>query len=213
MKWVLILLLLVACTSNPIPEVIPINENYIPQSGPCNVEFTEYFVNPDYVESMGEVGVVHGSGKFIVGRSYVSLHDNLTKIPIYAPTNMVLFKGSHYLDTISSQDEGYLPDYALFFDARCGVTVMLAHLKEVVDSIDLPEVKKSSAEINLDPVEFEVGDLIGYFIQNAGVAGFDIMVFDDKVTNKFARKEVEETNLLHVVCPYDYYKDNAYSME
>jgi len=57
----------------------------------------------------------------------------------------------------------------------------------------------------------EAGELIGYFIPNAGVASFDIIVESDDVTNQFPNQERYEkfgSNLLHVICPYDLYSED-----
>ena len=176
-------------------------------------EFTEYLVDPSYVQKVGQIGVVHGSGQFTVGRSYISLKDDLglEKVPVYAPTEMVLRWGSYYENPASVEIKGSLPDYALRFDAGCDVEITLAHLKEVVDSIaqQLPDVKPDSRQTQLDPIIFKAGDLIGYFIQNSGVAGFDFMIHDINVVNQFANQERYETgssNILNAVCPYDFYK-------
>lgn len=212
----LLLLFVVGCTDTPASEFGTF-EQIEQNDGNCEeVVFTEYFVKPSYVQKVGQIGVVHGSGKFTVGRSYVSFKEDLglLKIPVYAPTKLILSQGSHYQDPSAIGVEGYLSDYALTFNAGCGVTVTFAHLKEVVDSIgnQLQEVKSDSRTIQLDPIEFEAGDLIGYFVQNAGVTGIDIMVHDDNVVNQFANQARQEighgTNLLHAVCPYDFYTDD-----
>jgi len=178
----------------------------------CSIEFTDYLVDPKYVLKVGQIGVVHGSGKTIVERSYISVKSNFTgkKVPIYAPVDMTLTSGSHYGNPATA--EGSLPDYALWFDAGCGVEVNLAHLKEVVESIalQLPEIKTDSRSIQLEKLKFKAGDLIGYFIYNeGGVAGFDFIVRDQSFTNQFINQERYEgdraRNLIHGVCPYDFY--------
>lgn len=183
--------------------------------------FTEYFVDPIYVQKVGQIGVVHGSGEYTVGRSYVSFIDGLglDKIPVYAPTEMVLMYGSHYLDSQAVGTEGYLSDYALTFDVGCGVEIAYAHLKEVVSSIgeQLQEAKPDSSGEQLTPIKFEAGDLVGYSIPGAGNLGIDFIVKDLDVVNQFANQARQEaghgSNLLHAVCPYDFYaeeKKDAY---
>ncbi|MEX0616277.1 MAG: hypothetical protein WD231_00525 [Candidatus Woykebacteria bacterium] len=178
-----------------------------------NPVFTEYFVDPKFVQKVGQVGVVHGSGLYIVERSYVSVKNEFTgqKVPVYAPVNMTVLSGSHYINPAASSTA--LPDWALWFDAGCNVEVNLAHLKEVVDpiAVQLPEAKKDSRSTQLKPQQFKAGDLIGYFIYNQGdVAGFDFIVRDKKVVNQFINQERysgnRASNLINGVCPYDYYE-------
>lgn len=178
-----------------------------------NPVFTEYFVDPKQVQKVGQVGVVHGSGLYIVERSYVSIHDSLVgqKVPIYAPSDLTLRSGSHYYNPAASSTTR--PDYALWFDAGCEVEVNLAHLKEVVEPIarELPEPKTDSRSSQLTPLKFKAGDLIGYFVSTPGdVAGFDFIVRDMKVVNDFINSERyagrRASNLLNGVCPYDYYE-------
>lgn len=194
-------------------------ENKIENSSENTIEscdnplFTAYLVDPTVVQKVGQVGVVHGSGLYIVERSYISVKKEFhgKKVPIYAPVNMTLRSGSHYQNPAAANTA--LPDYALWFDAGCGVEVNLAHLKEVVEPIaaELPEVKNDSRSSQLSPIPFQAGDLIGYFIRNEGdVAGFDFIVRDEKVVNAFINperySENRAGNLINGVCPYDYYE-------
>ncbi|MBM3229749.1 hypothetical protein FJZ26_04925, partial [Candidatus Parvarchaeota archaeon] len=101
--------------------------------------FTEYLVDTKYLNQVGQVGTVHGSGHFTIERSYISVKSEYErqKIPIYAPANMTLARGSYY--QVPAPQGQYLgepmPDYALYFDAGCGVEVALGHLKEAVPKI------------------------------------------------------------------------------
>ena len=182
--------------------------------------FTEYFVEPSYVRQMGQVGTVHGSGQFTVERSYISVK-GAEKIPIYAPMDLILTRGAYY-QVPAPNDEFLgepLPDYVLYFDVGCGVEIAWGHLKEVVPEIarQFSTPKADSRTEELQPVEFKAGDLIGYFIPNAGVASFDFIAYDEDVTNQFANQERHTygygDTLLHAVCPYDFYtteKKEAY---
>ncbi len=179
----------------------------------CQVEFTEYLIEPKFVQKVGQVGVVHGSGKSIVERSYISLKEEFTgqKVPIYAPTDMTLIQGSHYKNPAAQMNS--LPDYALKFDSGCGVEITLGHLKEVVEPIasQLREVKPDSRENQLNRINFKPGDLVGYFIYNPeDVSGFDFVARDKKFINGFINQKRYEngraTNLINGVCPYDFYK-------
>lgn len=186
--------------------------------------FTKYFVDPIHVQKIGQIGTLHGSGQFTVGRSYISLKENADKVPIYAPADMVLTRGSYY--KVPAPGGQYLgepiPDYALYFDAGCGVEIHLGHLKQTVPEISeqFSTPKADSRTEELRPVKFKAGDLVGYFINNAGVAAFDFMIHDTSVTNQFANNERQEygqsDNLLQIACPYDFYtgemKEKYYSL-
>ncbi len=186
----------------------------------CEAQFTEYLVDPKYVQKVGQVGVVHGFGKTIVERSYISVKEEFReqRIPIYAPADMTLIAGARYK---VSSDPNYLDDYVLKFDAGCNVEVVLGHVKGVVDQIgvQLTNVKNDSREDMLNPVKFKAGEEIGYYYQQAsgGVAGFDFIVRDRKIINQFINQERYSNrradNLISGVCPYDLYtgdKKEAY---
>lgn len=186
----------------------------------CNVSFSEYLIDPKYVQKVGQVGVVHGSGQYIVERSYISIKQEFKEqnIPIYAPGDMKFIAGARYK---VSPDPNYLTDYVVKFDAGCKTEILLGHLKEVVNSIgdQLIGTKNTSAEDYVNPVEFKAGELIGYYYQQSqnGVSGFDFVVRDRKIINQFINQERysdgRADNLISGVCPYDYFvqeKKQAY---
>lgn len=200
---------------------LPENANSIENTGEnCDINFSEYFVEPTYVQKVGQIGVVHGSGLYIVERSYVSVKEEFTgkKVPIYAPIDMILASGSHYQNPAAPANA--LPDYALWFDVGCDVEVNFAHLKEVVEpiAVQLPDIKVDSRSTRLNRMKFNAGDLIGYFVYTQNdVAGFDFIVRDRKVVNQFINQERysgdRASNLINGVCPYDFYtgeKKEAY---
>lgn len=185
--------------------------------------FTEYFVEPDYLKQVGQVGTVHGSGHFTIERSYIFVKPEFDrqKIPIYAPTDITLSRGAYYqVPPPNGQYLGEpLPDYVVYFDAGCGVEIAWGHLKEVVPEIarEFSEPKQDSRTEELQRVQFKAGQLIGYYIPGAGVAAFDFMAYDSSVTNQFANQARHKYGygdpMLNAVCPYDYYtgeKKNAY---
>ncbi len=181
----------------------------------CDIMFTEYLIEAKYVQKLGQIGVVHGGGKSIVERSYISIKEEYKEqeIPVYAPTDMDLVAGAHYTNPSANQDT--LADYVLKFDAGCDVEVLLGHLKGVVDSISsqLTPLKTTSAEDEIRPsIHFKAGEKIGYYIQEnkpGAVGGFDFVVRDRKIINKFINQERysedRARNLISGVCPYDYY--------
>ena len=181
----------------------------------CQLIFSQYLIDPKYVQKIGQVGVVHGGGKSIVERSYISVKQEFyeQEIPIYAPADMKLIAAAHY--KVPGSPENALADYVLKFNTEeCNVEFLLGHLKGVIPSIDqeLPNIQDDSRENFITPIEFKAGDLIGYYKQQSvqgAVAGFDFVVRDPRVTNQFINQERYEEdrarNLIHGVCPYDYF--------
>ncbi len=181
----------------------------------CDVQFTEYLIDPSYVQKVGQVGVVHCFGKSIVERSYISVKPEFyeQKILLYAPTDMILESGAHYNNPSAGQNT--LPDYVLKFDAGCGVEVLLGHMKGVVPEIaaKLTPLKQDSREDEIRPgIEFKAGEQVGYYFQEnkeGAVAGFDFIIRDSSVTNQNNKQkrysDDRARNLIHGVCPYDYY--------
>ena len=181
----------------------------------CNIEFIEYLIDPLYVQKVGQVGVVHGSGKSIVERSYISIKPEFyeQEILLYAPTDMTLISGAHYNNPSAGQNT--MPDYVLKFDAGCGVEILLGHMKGVIPEVaaKLTPLKQDSREDEIRPsIEFKAGEKLGYYFQEkkeGAVAGFDFIVRDSSVTNQFVNQkrysDDRARNLIHGVCPYDYY--------
>lgn len=220
---IVIVILSSGCTNNG-DSLNEENENSLPESvnnkgqktGDKNEDceepvFTHYFVDPEKVKVVQPLGVVHGSGSIIVGRSYVFIKDEYDgKIPVYAPADAVLIFGSYYTGG-STPGENTLPDYAITFDIGCGYSFSFCHLKEMIPEIAkrMPELSSSNAGVQVERYEVKAGDLIGYFIPNTGVSAFDFIVENNRITNQFANQERYEfkgSNLLHTICPYDLYR-------
>lgn len=176
-----------------------------------DVRFTYYLVDPKYILSLSQIGSVGGANQAIVGRSYIAVKDEFTnqKVPIYAPTDMVLAYTSYY--TAPNPVEGFLPDYGLSFEIKCGKRMSLSHIKEVIPQIKekLPATPQIIAYNHPMNIEFKVGELIGYYIKGPGSVAFDFIVDDAYITNQFANQERYEAghglNTLHSICPYDLY--------
>jgi len=191
----------------------------------CNVQFTEYLIDPKYVQKIGQIGIVHGSGLNIVERSYISIKKEFwgQEIPLYAPGDITLVAGAKYKMPGAPAD--FIPDYVLKFDAGCGVEIVLGHMKGVVDLIDdkIPNIQQDSLENYIRPIKFKAGELIGSYTQQEGngyVGGFDFVMRDRNFKNQFLNQERYEygmsDNLLTGVCPYDFYtgekKTNYYNL-
>ncbi len=186
-----------------------------PGSGPgadgCKDAFTQPLLSLDEIELVTPIGLVGGGGTEIVGRSYVfPRSDGEEPITLYAPTGMRLIGGVRYIPP--GAPEGYVPDWALAFAPDCSsrVLIELYHVKDVVPALKEAigdEPKPSSAWQSVPTaVHFEAGEPFGAYVHGLNSVAFDFIVKDDDVTNSFHTPErYENSNLLHIICPYSYY--------
>lgn len=179
--------------------------------------FTHYIVDPKFLKSITQIGGVGGGNTEMVGRSYIFIREELAsqKIPLYAPTDMRIIGMSYYIDPAIpiEQRESANKDYAMAFDAGCGVTVSLAHIKELASPLKeiSPPLSTSSAHVQVKQVLLKGGDLIGYYLKKDSYSrGFDFVMNDQRVINQFVNQKRYESSSraynYHSVCPYDYYQ-------
>ncbi|MCD6023403.1 MAG: hypothetical protein K0Q91_319 [Fibrobacteria bacterium] len=175
--------------------------------------FTEYLIDPSLVKGVAQIGSIGGANTELVGRSYIFPKDGQAgqRLPLRAPVAMRLRGSKHYRPD-GAPTTGYIPDWSLMFDADCGVSLEFYHVKDVSDSIkkvsDTTVHPSSNWEIVPRRVEFRAGDTIGWYVPAApgGLAAFDFIVRNDSVVNRFANQArylAYNSNILHVVCPYD----------
>jgi hypothetical protein len=175
--------------------------------------FTEYLIDPSLVKGVAQIGSIGGANTELVGRSYIFTKDGQAgqRLALRAPVAMRLRGSKHYRPD-GAPTTGYIPDWSLMFDADCGVSLEFYHVKDVSDSIknvsDTTVHPSSNWEIVPRRVEFRAGDTIGWYVPAApgGLAAFDFIVRNDSVVNRFAnqaRYVAYNSNILHVVCPYD----------
>jgi hypothetical protein len=148
------------------------------------------------------------------GRSYMTVKPEQAgvMIPIRAPTRMTLYAAKHYL--LPGAPPDYVPDWALEFHATCEPTLQIgfAHVKAVVAKVQevyTAGLVANSATVQTSrPVDFEAGELIGYYIRGTNSIAWDFIVLDHTVVNQFAnqaRYESSRVKLLNVVCPFERY--------
>ncbi len=173
------------------------------------VAFTYPLVDPNAVIRVSPLPALAGSVAF-EGRSYIFIKDAYTgiKVPIYAPTEMSLYASKTYIPL--GAPEGYHAEWALAFDAGCGVSVSFAHIKEVVaaiEEVNLGALSNSSGIVQTSHrVSFHAGDLIGFYIKGGNSIAWDFIVQDEHVQNQYAnqaRYVANHSKLLTVVCPWD----------
>ena len=187
-----------------------------PNPGPsCTARpvFTKDFIDPDQVQVVVPIGEQTASGGVLSVRSYVHSKPSLDgqKLPLYAPVDMTLNQAAYYK---ISTDPAYKPEYSLFFDAGCGVTVQLYHVKGVVGAVASVVPKEpvpSSAGQPVTPTLIKAGEQIGWFQGEAGKSvAFDLRVEDSSRTNTFINQarftsSPGASGELYAVCPYDFY--------
>ena len=174
--------------------------------------FTHAIIDPALLKVVTPIGIVGGGNTEIVGRSYLFPKDETVgmRIPIVAPTSLAVVGATHY--TPAGAPSGYLPDWSLRLDAGCGVAIELYHIKDVAASIkavaDTTIGSSSAYQFLPKRVPLAAGETIGWYVKGLNSIAWDFIVNRGDVTNHFAnqaRYTALNSNLLHVVCPYDLY--------
>jgi hypothetical protein len=213
--------------TDTIPDtvtIVPPDTLFVPHT-PRNcttdpVVFTEYVMDPSQIKVVAQIGAIGGGNTELVGRSYVFAADGLQnqRLPIVAPTDLDIVAAKHYSPTGALP--AYIPDWSLFVDAGCGVTMELYHVKDVSDTIKAVADTTIYASSAWEPLSHRIrvaaGDTIGWYISGYNSVAWDFIVRNDSITNQFAnqaRYVARNSNILHVVCPYDLFvpaKKSAY---
>lgn len=178
------------------------------------VVFTEYVMDTAQIKVVAQIGSIGGGNTEIIGRSYVFAKDGLQnqRLPIRAPADLVIVAAKHYLPP-GAPTTGYVPDWSLYLDAGCGVTMEMYHVKDVSDSLkavaDTAIYANSAWESLPRRVPVKAGDIIGWYIPGLNSVAWDFILRNDSVTNMFAnqaRYTARNSNILHTVCPYDLFE-------
>lgn len=123
--------------------------------------------------------------------------------PIYAPADMELIKGAHYVGG----------PYSLDFKVSCEVMLRLAHITNPAPKIKAAfpaEPQNGSADNQVNPhIAFKAGELVGY---SGGppytlAIGFDFGVYNSATPNRFATEPEKYNSSIYTtaVCPFDYF--------
>jgi hypothetical protein len=184
------------------------------------VVFTEYLMEPSLLKVVAQIGSIGGANTEIIGRSYIFPKDGQQgqRLLIRAPADVEVVAAKHYLPL--GAPSGYVPDWSMYMDFGCGITVELYHVKDVSAPIKAKADTAIYPASNWEPlsarVKLRAGDTLGWYIPGINSIAFDFIVRNDSVTNQFAnqaRYVARNSNILHVVCPYDLYagaKKDAY---
>lgn len=171
--------------------------------------FTADFIDPKYVRGVTPIGGQTGSGGVIALRSYVYPSNDFAgqKLPIYAPVAMSLTAASYYKSATASAS--YQPEYSLYFDAGCGISVKFFHIKGVVGSVAgvVPkEPSTSSGGQQVKPTKVVAGEQIGWYELGENSVAFDFWVDNQAYTDQFiVPSHFATQDGFHSVCPYDFY--------
>ncbi|MBI3430230.1 MAG: hypothetical protein HY050_09310 [Actinobacteria bacterium] len=158
---------------------------------------------------MTPIGEQTGSGGVIAVRSYIHPASKFLGqvLPIYAPADMTLNSASYYKPSGASAT--YQPEYSLYFDAGCGISVKFFHIKGVVGKVAgaVPmEPSPSSAGQQVPLTQVKAGEQIGWYKLGENSVAFDFWVDNAAHTNEFiVPSHFASSNTLHSVCPYDFY--------
>ncbi|MDC6367247.1 MULTISPECIES: hypothetical protein [Flavobacteriaceae] len=163
-----------------------------------NATFTVSFTDLediDHIEPLGEVQIAHN----FVGHTYVFIKQEVTEVPIYAPTDM---------DVINVTYDGI--DYQIVSRASCEVVVRFSHITNPAQSIQNLVVNNQMGLF--DPyapslLKLSAGDLMGTTSGTAQAKSFDFGVYHGERSQNFLNNDrfhpVE--TFRYSTCPYDYY--------
>lgn len=167
-----------------------------------NPVFSHKIVDPNNIVNILPPPNIAKTGSALKTHSYIDT--DALGIPIYAPVDMALIDGAHYIGG----------PYSLDFRVSCEVTLRMAHIDPVQKIKDaLPkEAKENSATVFLDtPVPFKAGEVVAYVYRDVGVlnTGLDFGVYHTERPNKYAKSENPEFTKSSIyttaVCPYDFF--------
>lgn len=183
--------------------------NSQPQNCTKLPEFTADFIDPKYVRDVTPIGEQTGTGGVIAVRSYIHPKSEFLgqELPIYAPVDMTLNSANYY--KVSSASATYQPEYSLYFDAGCGISVKFFHIKGVIGKVAgvVPaEPMPSSAGQPVTSTPVKAGEQIGWYKLGENSVAFDFWVDNEAHTNDFiVPSHYATSNALHSVCPYNLY--------
>lgn len=182
--------------SNPTPGAIACESNVSPT-------FLYPIVDPQFITNIVPPPNFHKASGDLKTHSYI----NTTKvgIPIYAPIDMKLYRGAHYVGG----------PYFLDFRVSCEVMLRIAHIDPIEKIKKLfpsePQFDSKSGELG-EQMAFKAGEIIAYIYQDVGVlsVGLDFGVYNSTQPNRY---KPDYTSEIHntAICPYDYFPEDLES--
>ena len=126
------------------------------------------------------------------------------EVPVFAPTDAVLYAGSFYTE------EG-IDQYGLFLDVSCEVFLFFDHIQRPSDKLQSAFTESARSAERFErletPVSFTAGEVIGYTTGTTGPHRWDFGAYDRE---KVAQIEGPEGVTLYprdnlAICPFDLY--------
>lgn len=164
--------------------------------------FTHYLIDPNLVTNiLPPPNRPKNDLSIIKTHSYINTPT--IGVPIYAPIDMELIDGVHYVGG----------PYYVDFRVSCEVRLRLAHIIDPVEKIKNvlqkePVVNGPEIQV-LPPISFKAGELIGYSggPPHTLAIGFDFGVYNSATPNRFASQPEVYTSSIYTtaVCPFDYF--------
>lgn len=170
---------------------------------------TAPLVDPAVLQVVTQIGMVGGANTSLVGRSYAfpTAAQTGVRLPLFAPAALRVLGLRHYVP--QGAPAGYVPDWSMYMDFGCGLTMELYHVKDLPAGLkaatDTTIVSSSAWELLATPVPLEAGAPLGWYIRGTGSIAFDVVLYDTAVVNRFenqARHAAHFRNLLNVTCPW-----------
>jgi len=130
------------------------------------------------------------------------------RVPVYAVADSFVNAIAYYGTSVGTSE------YLIFFDVTCEISFKYDHIAEVVPkllAVAPATPAQGSQTTQTELIHFEAGELIGYANGAGGVGPWDFGAYDLTFTNKFANQERYVkggmSQLLHTVCPYEYFAE------
>lgn len=167
-----------------------------------NPIFSNYFIDPALVTNiLPPPNRPKSDLNVLKTHSYINTPS--MDAPVYAPVEMELIRGAHYVGG----------PYSLDFKVSCEVMIRLAHIANPAPKIKAafpvkPQTGSTDVLVN-PPLTIKAGELIGYSggPPHTLAIGFDFGVYNSATPNRFASEPEKYNSAIYTtaVCPFDYF--------
>lgn len=149
-------------------------------------------------------------GTILKTHSYIVVSE---KVPVYAPTDSILYEGSFYIEEGMNQ-------YSLFFQISCEYFYIFDHIQEPVEKIvevfpNTPTYDSRTITTSSN-VEFRAGELVGYSTGTKYAHHWDFGLYRYEQENFLSDSSIQNLSDRdrRAVCPFDYFneKEKYYSI-
>jgi len=166
----------------------------------ANPVFTNQLIDPSYITNILPPPNVAQPSGHLKTHSYIDVFSS--RVPLYAPVDMVLIKGDYYTGG----------PYYFDFRITCEVTLRVAHVTEPIDKIKdaFGADPNAAGEIEISPpIILKAGELFAYsggppYVLNNGL---DFGVYNSTKPNRYVGSQTSSIYTT-AVCPYDYFSSS-----